>query len=220
MRFNFTFHELSRFKQEILIKLNQQFFFLFVFSLCYYNGCSSKSTLKPNKLDIAIHSRDDWKSLPIDSGYTSHKIKFITLHHSGVVFEGDTPIPEYMRNIQKWSRSERNWPDIPYHFLIDLKGKTWEGKPLQYKGDTNTEYDPTGHALISVIGNYEEQEISSEQLDAVVKLMAALCKSFGLSTDKIKSHKDFVPSTLCPGKNLYSYMKDGSLIEKVNTLLN
>ncbi len=206
-------------KQRILTILNQLFFFLFVFSLFFYNGCTNISTLKPNKLDIAIHSRDEWKSLSINSGYTSHKIKFITLHHSGVVFKDDVAIPEYMRNIQKWSRSKKDWPDIPYHFLIDLKGKTWEGRPLQYKGDTNTEYDPTGHALISVIGNYEEQEISSEQLDAVVRLMAALCKSFGLNTDKIKSHKYYVPSTLCPGKNLYSYMQDGSLIEKVNTLL-
>ena len=125
-----------------------------------------------------------------------------------------------MRNIQKWSRIESKWPDIPYHFLIDLQSKIWEGRPIQFKGDTNTEYDPTGHALISVIGNYEEQEISSGQLNAIANLMATLCKTYGIKTEKIKSHKDYVSSTLCPGKNLIIYLQDGSLMENVKTLLN
>ena len=125
-----------------------------------------------------------------------------------------------MRNIQKWSRAEKKWPDIPYHFLIDLQGKIWEGRPLQFKGDTHTEYDPTGHALISVIGNYEEQEISSGQLNAIANLMAALSKTYGIKMEKIKSHKNYVPSTLCPGKNLSIYLQDGSLMKNVKALLN
>lgn len=193
--------------------------FFFLISSLLFIGCSPKSTFRPKKLNINIHPRTEWKSLEIKTGYTPHTIRFITLHHSGVVFKGDRTTPEYLLNLQSWSRSERKWPDIPYHFLIDLQGKIWEARPLQYKGDTNTEYDPTGHALISVIGNYEEQDISFAQVNAIAELMASLCKAYNISIDKIKSHKDYVPSTLCPGKNIYSYLQNGSLIEKVNKLL-
>ncbi len=197
---------------------------------CYYcliilfflTACTARSTMSKIEFEFAplnIHPREEWGSLNIESGYSQHEIKYVTLHHSGVVYKGDKPTPEHLRNLQNWSRSERPWPDIPYHFLIDLQGEIWEGRPLQYKGDTYTEYDPTSHALISVLGNYEEQEISPGQLESIADLMAALCKTFSVNPDEIRSHKDYVPSTLCPGKNLYAHLQDGSLIAEVKKRL-
>jgi len=168
---------------------------------------------------VKIHTRAEWGSLPIHTGYRPHTIRRITLHHGGVVFKGDTPMPEYLRNLQFWSRRERPWPDIPYHFLIDLNGEIWEGRPLQYAGDTNTNYDPTGHALICVLGNYEVQQVNPKQLEAVIKLMTALCKAYHISPDSIKGHKDYVPSTLCPGKNLYRFLQDGTIVREVKKRL-
>ena len=168
---------------------------------------------------VHIHTRTEWGSLPITKGYHKHTIQRITLHHGGVVFKGDKPMPEYLRNLQFWSRRERPWPDIPYHFLIDLDGEIWEGRPLEYAGDTNTSYDPTGHALICVLGNYEVQEVNPKQLKAVIDLMTALCKAYHISPDSIKGHKDYVPTTLCPGKNLYRYLQDGTIVREVKKRL-
>jgi len=179
---------------------------------------AQKSELSKLK-GVKIHSRAEWGSLPIHTGYRPHTLKRITLHHGGVVFKGDKPMPEYLRNLQFWSRRERPWPDIPYHFLIDLNGEIWEGRPLQYAGDTNTNYDPAGHVLICVLGNYEVQEVNPKQLKAVINLMAALCKTYHISPDSIKGHKDYVPSTLCPGKNLYRYLQDGTIVREVKKRL-
>ena len=81
-----------------------------------------------------------------------HVPKFITLHHGGVAFLRDKDPKQYLRNLQSWSRGTRLWADIPYHCLIDLDGNVYEGRDVNYAGETNTEYDPSGHALIVVLG--------------------------------------------------------------------
>ena len=182
-------------------------------------GCAGTKQNGVHLKGVKIHSRAEWGSLPISTGYKPHTIHRITLHHGGVVFKGDVPTPEYLRHLQFWSRREKPWPDIPYHFLIDLDGEIWEGRPLQYAGDTNTSYDPTGHALIVLLGNYEVQEVSPKQLEAIISLMTALCRTYNISPDSIKGHKDYVPSTLCPGKNLYKYLQDGTIVREVKKRL-
>lgn len=164
---------------------------------------------------VKIYSREDWHSLPIHSGYKPHQIRRITLHHGGIIFKGEKPTAHYLRNLQFWSRRERPWPDIPYHFIIDLDGKIWQGRPLQYAGDTNTEYDPTGHALIVLLGNYEVQQVSPRQLQAIIDLSVALCRKYRLDPKEIKGHKDYTQTTVCPGKNLYRYLADGTIGNEV-----
>lgn len=173
--------------------------------------------MKPSKQisTIKIFSRSDWRSLPITKGYKKHTIKKITLHHGGVEYKGDRTTDLYLRNLQFWSRRDRPWPDIPYHFIIDLAGNIWEGRPLQFSGDTNTEYDPTGHVLIMLLGNYEIQEVSIKQLDSIINLMAALCREYHLNPKEIAGHKDYSANTDCPGKNLYRYLKDGTIVNEV-----
>ena len=109
---------------------------------------------------------------------------------------------------------EKNWIDIPYHFMIDPAGKIYETRPINYPGATNTDYDPTGHALICVMGNYENQIISEAQLAAVVDLSAFLAKLYNVSPDDIKGHKDYT-ETLCPGQDLYRYLEDGTINTEV-----
>jgi hypothetical protein len=157
-----------------------------------------------------------WGGTPADPGQARrHNITHITLHHQGEAFKPGTDPQQYLRNLQKWSRETKHWLDIPYHYIIDLDGKIYEGRNIGYAGDTNTEYDPTGHALIEVVGNFEEVEPNQQQLDAVVRLMALLAKKYGVSLDHIASHRDFSSQTVCPGANLYRYVADGYFRRKV-----
>jgi len=121
--------------------------------------------------------------------------------------------------LQKWSRSEKKWIDIPYHFMIDLDGKIYEARPINLPGDTNTEYDPTGHALIEVMGNYEIQEFSENQMKSLVALSAFLAKEFNVPVSDIKSHKDYSEMTVCPGKNIYKYFEDGTILKQIEEKL-
>ncbi len=93
--------------------------------------------------------------------------------------------------------------------MIDLEGNIYEGRPINIPGDTNTEYDPTGHALIELMGNYEIQIPNESQLSSIVNLSRFLMTRFDVSLDKFKSHKDYSNMTLCPGKNLYEYFTNG-----------
>ncbi|MEQ1519096.1 MAG: peptidoglycan recognition family protein, partial [Usitatibacteraceae bacterium] len=87
----------------------------------------------------------------------------------------------------------------------DLDGRTYEGRDIRFRGDTNTTYDPSGHALIEVVGNFEETEPNAAQLKAVVNLMAHLATKYHVPIEDIRGHRDYA-DTECPGKHLYRYL--------------
>ncbi|MGF6271934.1 hypothetical protein ABIB38_000276 [Massilia sp. UYP11] len=137
-----------------------------------------------------------------------HQITHITLHHQGEPFKPGTDPHAYLRRLQAWSRLDKGWLDIPYHYVIDLDGRIYGARDIAYAGDTNTDYDPKGHALIEVVGNFEEVEPNQQQLDAVVRLMAMLAAKHRVPLDAIGSHRDYSDKTVCPGEHLYRYVKD------------
>ena len=150
-------------------------------------------------------------ALPEAARPRSHSIRHLTLHHGGEDFPASRDVGQYLRNLQDWSRREKRWVDIPYHFIIDLQGRTYAGRPLEYAGDTNTEYDPTGHALVCVLGNYETAVPSPAQLAAVEDVFAWLCQRFGLGPETIAGHKDHSAQTVCPGTNLHAQLANGRI---------
>lgn len=157
-----------------------------------------------------------WGGTPADAARARRQtITHITLHHQGEPYKAGTDPRQYLRNLQTWSRNTKHWLDIPYHYIIDLDGHIYEGRKIEYAGDTNTEYDPLGHALIEVVGNFEEVEPNQQQLDAVVRLMAMLADKYGVTLDHIASHRDFSNQTVCPGANLYRYVQEGYFRHKV-----
>ena len=140
-----------------------------------------------------------------------HDITHVTLHHTGSpepLRAGEDPVAK-LRGLQSWGAAERNWWDVPYHYLLDLDGRIFEGRDWHYMGETNTAYDPGGHFLISMIGNYERQEASPKQLAAIADLMAWALKEFDLPLDRIGGHYNYA-DTGCPGKNLRKYLEDGT----------
>lgn len=170
--------------------------------------------------DLKVITRADWGWKPLDRLIPQHTINKITIHHGGEEFAEDKDMIQYLRNLQSWSRSEKKWIDIPYHFMIDLKGNIYEARPINYPGDTNTEYDVTGHALICVVGNYEDQKLSEASLKSLVKLTAFLKQKYHVELKDIKGHKDYSNQTVCPGKDLYKYLADGSFLKMVESELN
>jgi hypothetical protein len=69
-----------------------------------------------------------------------------------------------------------------------------------------------------MMGNYENQIISTVQLNSLIGLTAFLAKTFGVAVDSIKGHKDYT-ETLCPGKDLYRYLQDGTIVRGVSEIL-
>ncbi len=163
-----------------------------------------------------IITREQWGSMEITEGYQPHTLVRITLHHDGAEFHGGAP--GRLRGLQSWARRVRGWVDIPYHFLIDLEGNVYEARPLEFVGDTATEYDPTGHALITVMGNYNVQEINEAQMGALIDLAAWLCYEYSIPPDLIRGHRDYA-ATSCPGTNFYRYLVNGYIVDAVERRL-
>lgn len=167
-------------------------------------------------VERAIVPVASWGGTPADASKARrHSITQITLHHQGEPFKPGTDPQAYLRRLQSWSRASKGWLDIPYHYVIDLDGRVYEARHIDYAGDTNTDYDPSGHALIEVVGNFEEVEPNQRQLEAVVDLMALLAAKYKVSLDDIKSHRDHADKTVCPGANLYRYVKEDWFRHKV-----
>ena len=196
-------------------------YILVLFSSALLLSCSADITKNINiseldyQTDLKVFTRTNWGWQQLEKILPQHSINKITIHHGGEDFAENKEMIPYLRNLQSWSRSEKKWIDIPYHYMIDLKGNIFETRPINYPGDTNTDYDVTGHALICVVGNYEVQKLSDASLKSLVKLTAFLKQKYQVEDKNIKTHKDYT-ETLCPGKDLYKYFLDGSFLKMVN----
>ena len=158
----------------------------------------------------SIVSRQEWKAKDSVGTIKEQTIRYITIHHTATLQKKDTPIEKKLQNLQNFSQSKSPlasgkmkpvWFDVPYHYYIAVDGKIAEGREIRFVGDTNTDYDPTGHALIVLEGNFEIEQPSSEQQKSLQDLMAWLSTEYKVAKTEIKAHNDYA-STACPGKNL------------------
>lgn len=178
------------------------------FAFLFIYGCSAGGN------SVKIIPRSEWGAVD-PKPFTAHVPGRITIHHEGEFFAADKDPSEFIKKTQVWGMGpDRKWADIPYHFMIDGRGNIFEGRNVFTAGETNTTYDPTGHLLITLIGNFEEQPVTEKQLKSLVELTAECCIKYNISPETIKGHKDYA-ETLCPGKDLYKYIQDGSLIKMV-----
>ncbi len=155
--------------------------------------------------------RDQWGSQPQPMPTNlQHVPQRIVLHHSGVLWkEGDDPFLK-IRALQLWGQREKHWPDLPYHFLIDPQGQVFEGRELRYRPDSNTEYDLNGVINVELWGNFDEQKVTPQALDATVQLLAWLRDQHGLEV--LSTHRSQAPGqTSCPGEDLFRYFESGRL---------
>jgi len=184
---------------------------LFLWS-CFSSGITKQEPVELSYPDtLPVIKRAEWGSASIDTSFSTHKIKYITVHHGGVEYKkGEDPY-KHVKDLQTWSRKEKKWVDIPYHFMISPDGKIFEARPVNIPGDTNTEYDPTGHALVEVMGNFEVQEFPKAQYKSMIGLIKFLSEKFDVPVNRIKTHRDYSNMTVCPGKNVYKLFTDGTI---------
>lgn len=161
----------------------------------------------------SIVSQKDWGSSPqpIPDTRKQDKIEWITIHHAGEKWTGARTPDEYIRAMQGWGQREKHWPDVPYHFLIAPDGRIFEGRPIAYEPDSNTNYPLSGNIGVELMGNFEIQRPSAQQLQSVVALVAWLSQEYKIPPDHLRGHKDAaVNQTSCPGKDFYRYLEDGT----------
>lgn len=187
--------------------------------LLLISGCQTSEKGQQGKNALAVIPRSGWSAAePLP--YKKHVPKRITVHHEGTKLLITDDAAQKIKRIQTWGMGpDRKWADIPYHFLIAPDGTIFEGRDVYIVGETNTEYDPTGHLLICCLGNLEVQEVPEKQLNSLIKLIAWCCKKYDLPYETLATHRDHSSQTTCPGKNLYQYFANGYIKERVKKLL-
>lgn len=175
-------------------------------------GCGAFSRVAPQRRDTPpspsalnrVISVKAWGGSPPAPVGVPQSITRLTLHHQGVIWQPGSDVAGYLLRLQNWSRNTRGWVDIPYHYVVAPDGRVYAARPWSIAGDTNTEYDPRGHLLVMLLGDFEVQLPTPEQWDATVDLLAQLLPRHGLGPDQIDSHRDHSAQTLCPGAHLYA----------------
>ena len=163
-----------------------------------------------NDAGMPIVSRADWQAKQPLFAMNPHSPRSILVHHTAGPVNAKRGIHYKMRSLQAYSqksaslgsgRKRAAWADVPYHFYISAKGAVAEGRDIGFRGDTNTNYDPSGHIQVVLEGNFENIEPAAEQLASLETLLVALARKWQVPADQIRTHKN-VAATLCPGSNL------------------
>lgn len=171
------------------------------------------NTPPPRAQRPAIVSAQEWGSTPQPIPDSRKQVpKYITIHHAGVLWEGKTTPEKFVQNMQTWGQKDKKWPDLPYHFLIAPDGRIFEGRAIIYEPESNTKYPLNGNIGVEMMGNFEAQRPSVEQLRSCVALVAWLAQEYSIDPNNIRGHNDAAPGqTTCPGRDFYRYLEDGQL---------
>jgi len=168
----------------------------------------SKATEPPP--DLRILSRADLGAKSPVAKMKRHEPSLITIHHPATLQMPDRPPTGKLQTLQKFSPSEGKldngkpkpaWPDVPYHFYIDCRGAVAEALDVNAVSDTNTEYDPTGHVLVALEGNFEKEQVTDAQWLTLRKMVSWLVARCHVVPANMQGHKDYA-QLLCPAKDL------------------
>lgn len=145
-----------------------------------------------------IISRSEWGAEDPDprlqNEHDPEIFNTVVVHHSAMLLS-DGP-----REIQYAHMHRRGFLDIGYHFVIDGRGRIYQGRSLAVHGAHVSNHN-AGTLGIALMGNYEESEPIPEQLARLKWLIRTLMQKYPLT--HLAGHSDFLPGkTLCPGKNL------------------
>lgn len=154
---------------------------------------------------LEVISRVGWGAEPVTQQGVHHTIERLTFHHTAGSQSSIALVPQRLRDYQA-SHMSNDWPDIAYHYLIDRAGNVYEGRSIDLAGDTSTDYDPVGHFIPAMEGDFTMARPSAAQVDSLVALLAWASQEFGVSADEIGGHRDYA-ATACPGDQAYD-MRD------------
>jgi hypothetical protein len=110
--------------------------------------------------------------------------------------------------IRKYHMQTLGWNDIGYPFGIELIGDHYEtliGRRPDLTG-AHTIGQNDQSIGICVIGNFDEDPVTTGIKDALQNLLTWLILLYGISSKEIYGHCEFAPKT-CPGKNLFEWIR-------------
>jgi hypothetical protein len=137
-------------------------------------------------------------------------IRHVTIHHTAQKSSPSVSSDAVLRGIQSFHVGSKKWGDVAYHYFIDPAGTIFEGRDPRFAADTATNYDPSGHVTVCVLGNFEVESPTPAAEESLTRIVAALVSKHRLTVSDVRMHKQ-VASTLCPGKTLQAWFSTDGL---------
>jgi hypothetical protein len=125
----------------------------------------------------------------------------LVVHHSALL------VSQGALEIQRLHMGERGFADIGYHFVIDGRGRVYEGRRVNVRG-VHTGGHNTGAVGVVLLGNFEVIDPTRAQWASLAALARTLAEQYaGLAY--LAGHRYFQPGeTLCPGQNVAPLLRE------------
>lgn len=162
---------------------------------------------------LAIRPRTAWRAAtPVARLLTPHRGGWsrITVHHSATRTSelgsgSEREVAEELRHTQRVHMQDRGFGDIGYHFLIDPKGRIYEGRSLAYQGAHSYGQNNVDNLGICLLGNFEVERPTPQALAVLERLVEALRERHRIRLDHVFGHDHF-RTTQCPGRYLTAWL--------------
>ncbi len=156
------------------------------------------------------------RDVRVPGGIKKSEWQTIVVHHSGTSAATPTGMDRYHRDVRKWSNG------LGYHFVIGngvkypdgqlYVGQRWKNQQTgahcaaaegRYLGRWRPRNFFNEHGIgICLIGNFENERPTREQLRTLDELIRVLCGEAGVGADQVYGHGEITHKTACPGSNL------------------
>ena len=172
------------------------------------------TTTTPEPVQVEVISKVGWGARQTGE-FRNHEPVQLTYHHTASGGSDPAGAPDRISGYQRYHQ-DQGWPDVAYHFLIDQAGRIYEGRPVDAPGDTFTEYDPTGHFLPCLDGNFDVGAPSARSVEALVLILAWAAQTYRIDPATLAGHRDYA-STTCPGSFAYELRDD--IADRITSLM-
>ena len=181
-------------------------------SILFCSSITSKNVCAQERPDLL--TREEWRAHPPTKAMQPNTPTRLTIHHTGTNPSMNKTLDAKLRALQSFSQADSRladgrmkvaWADVPYHYYIDVAGRTAEGRQARFLGDSNTDYDLRGHLSIVLEGNFDTAPPSNAQVRTLTSLLRSLAATYHIRPENIGAHKQFA-KTACPGRHLMALL--------------
>lgn len=173
-----------------------------------------------NSKGIAIISREGWGSSGMNDSTSEERGIYDEKTNPGGIYHYDLPLRGKFttvvvhhsalparhgaKYIQELHIRERSFADIGYHFIIDRRGRVFEGRDRGIRG-AHVKGHNSGKIGVVLLGDFQETDPSLCQKNALVKFLVYMNRAY--SVKEVAAHIHYNPEgTVCPGNKLLKIM--------------
>ena len=140
-----------------------------------------------------IIPRAEWaQGLPPKKKPKPETPRFLLVHHSAGAnnVTSRAKVIKTLRGYYRMHTTTKKWPDLAYNFVIDAKGRIWEGRAGSLDGPVRG--DATGgnqgfDQKICLLGNFQKRQPTKAARASLVKLLAWLAVEYDIDVTKGRS---------------------------------